>query len=286
MKFPSKKLDIVAMPDMKETAMENWGLITIRREFVVDEENLMTTFSKEMTAGEIARALAHTWFGNLVTMKWWNEVWLKDGFSTFVTNLARYNMDKKTDWLALSTVLYWQSALDNDRSLYTVPLLNTKTTSKDTINSGVVYSKGAMIAKMVMNTLGPSAFLKGLKLYIRNNMYGNADATDLWQSLSKFGKRLDLKQKMKSWTDLKSFPIVTLTRLKGPEKDLILAKQENFLEHRFFDVKANTRAVVKKPKNNSSFDFQESEKITGSLWHIPLTYTVQSTAFKEYTVVG
>ncbi|XP_028399317.1 endoplasmic reticulum aminopeptidase 1-like [Dendronephthya gigantea] len=284
-KFPLKKLDLVAMPDFAMGGMENWGLITFRREFLVYHDNFISVFTKEKMMNVISHELAHMWFGNLVTMKWWDDLWLNEGFATFFAYLACYNIDKETDQLALST-MRWENALEEDGKQSTIPLVHAISQPKyrETVFSSI-YGKGPMILKMLMNTLGNSAFLEGLKIYLRENKYGNVESADLWTALSKVGKRLDLLRLMKSWMEEKSFPIVTLKRLKGPEKDLILTKQESFLEHKLrplFNDKPDSKTIGNKSSEQS--DYKEWQKISGSLWHIPLTYTVQSTAFKEYTV--
>ena len=280
-KFPLKKIDLVAMPDFKSSAMENWGLLTFRREFLIYHENFITAFTKQKMIDVIAHELAHMWFGNLVTMKWWDDFWLKEGFATFFAYLASYNMDKNTDSLALSVIQNWRGALHLDGKLTTKPLINQITTAKDNFPIGISYEKGSMMVKMLMNTLGNSAFLEGLKIYIQEGKYKNVETADLWKALSKVGKRLDLSRLMKSWTEEKSFPIVTLKHLKGPEKDLILAKQESFLEHKLASTNAKR---TNQNKSADHIDDKEKQKLSSSLWHIPLTYTVQSTAFKEYTV--
>uniref|UniRef100_A0A8C5M1M5 Leucyl and cystinyl aminopeptidase n=1 Tax=Leptobrachium leishanense TaxID=445787 RepID=A0A8C5M1M5_9ANUR len=249
-KYPLKKLDLVAIPDFQAGAMENWGLISFRETDLLFNENTSSILDKQHIALVIAHELAHQWFGNLVTMEWWNDLWLNEGFATYM------------EYASLRTVFPELNADDNFLaqrfsamlmdSLTTSHPISTDVQSPEQISEmfdDLSYLKGAAILLMLNHTLTEEVFLQCLKEYLLKYEYGTATNNALWESMNSITKsKPDVKTLMESWTLQAGYPLVTVLK-KGKEIHL---SQERFLR------------INNKSENSST------------LWHIPLTYTTSN----------
>jgi len=252
--FPLPKLDLLAVPDLLIGAMEEWGLVMFRSSYLVYDEQFCSTGVKLAVTKVIAHELAHQWFGNLVTMRWWNDLWLNEGFANFVQD--EFGADHVLDgWNMREPVVStsWLSALEADSSWSSHPISVKvqRPEEIDDIFDTISYQKGAMILRMLMNFLGEEKFLDGIKRYIQTFKYGNADAEELWDAISEANGDIDVKGLMKVWTDQKGFPIVNLRK----QGDVFHVEQQDVLEEL---------------KNGN----QKSEK--RQKWSIPLSYVTQS----------
>uniref|UniRef100_A0A3P8U1K9 Aminopeptidase n=1 Tax=Amphiprion percula TaxID=161767 RepID=A0A3P8U1K9_AMPPE len=227
--YPLKKLDLVAIPDFLAGAMENWGLITFRETtLLVGKES--SPLEKQVVASVIAHELAHQWFGNLVTMSWWNDLWLNEGFATYMQYMSLQTVLPQLDtgnlFLSVRFRAMDKDALNSSHSVSTE--VNTPEQVEEMFDS-VSYEKGASILLMLNTSLpGDQQFRKGIIEYLKEFSGANTDTDDLWNSLTKVEvstHHQNVSEMMNSWTSQKGFPLVTVSR-NGDEVNLT---QEHFL---------------------------------------------------------
>ncbi|MGV9001704.1 MAG: M1 family metallopeptidase [Candidatus Saccharimonadaceae bacterium] len=212
--YPLPKSDHVALPDFSAGAMENWGLITYREiALLVDPKNT-TLSTKHYVATVIAHELSHQWFGNLVTMKWWNDLWLNESFADMMEYVAVDGLEPSWDvWLdqATSEVV---SALRRD-SLDGVQAIQTEVNHPDEINTifdpSIVYAKGGRLLRMLQAYVGDDVMKRGLKVYFEKYQYTNTQADDLWSVLSEASGK-DISSFMHAWMTQPGFPVVNASK--------------------------------------------------------------------------
>ncbi|XP_014847763.1 PREDICTED: leucyl-cystinyl aminopeptidase-like [Poecilia mexicana] len=225
--YPLKKLDLVAIPDFLAGAMENWGLITFRETTLLLDKN-SSSLEKQVVASVIAHELAHQWFGNLVTMSWWNDLWLNEGFATYMEYMSLQEILPSLDTGNLFLTVRFR-ALDKDALNSSHPVsteVNTPEQIEEMFDS-VSYEKGASILLMLNVSLPKEQqFKKGIIHYLNSFRGSNTETMDLWNSLMQVSTPLrNISEMMSSWTSQKGFPLVTLSR-KG---DMATFSQEPFL---------------------------------------------------------
>ncbi|XP_043095174.1 endoplasmic reticulum aminopeptidase 2 [Puntigrus tetrazona] len=275
--YPLPKMDLIAIPDFQSGAMENWGLTTYRETSLLYDPDISSASDKLWVTLVIGHELAHQWFGNLVTMEWWNDIWLNEGFARymeFVSLEAVYPQLKVEDhFLDTCFGAIGRDSLNSSRPISS--LAENPTQIKEMFDT-VSYDKGACILHMLRNFLTNEGFQSGIIRYLRRFRYSNARNEDLWDSLIKTcseedftagehcysstqatknayrfaGEHIDLKEMMYTWTLQKGIPLVTVRR-QGRK---LYVGQERFLK-------------IVLPNDPTWNSFQE-----GYLWHIPLTY--------------
>ncbi|CAK6976940.1 aminopeptidase N-like [Scomber scombrus] len=225
--YPLSKSDQIALPDFNAGAMENWGLITYRETALLYDPILSSTGNKERVTTVIAHELAHMWFGNLVTMRWWNDLWLNEGFASYVEYLGAdhaeptwnikdqivlYDVHKvfAVDALASSHPLSRREEEVNDPSQIS-EMFNT-----------ISYSKGAAVLRMLSEFLSEPVFAKGLSSYLNTFAFGNTVYTDLWDHLQQAVEKTPgmhiphtVHDIMHRWTLQMGFPVVTINTRTG-----------------------------------------------------------------------
>ncbi|NTW62047.1 M1 family metallopeptidase [Candidatus Saccharibacteria bacterium] len=222
--YPLVKCDHVALPDFGSGAMENWGLITYREATLLAEPNNTSVSSKHYIATVISHELSHQWFGNLVTMKWWNDLWLNESFAS----LVEYDAidDLQPDWNVWLDFNSNESiaALRRD-SLAGVQAVQTDVNHPDEIGTlfdgAIVYAKGARLMKMMRRLIGDSAFRTGLQVYFEKYKYKNTQANDLWRCLSD-ASGYDVESLMTPWIRQPGYPVVHLTDQNG---EIVLSQE-------------------------------------------------------------
>jgi len=224
--YPLPKLDLIAIPDFESGAMENWGLITYRETaLLIDEEN-SSAATKQRASLVVSHEIAHQWFGNLVTMKWWNDLWLNEGFASWIEykpiDKIFPEWDLWTQFFYLDTVSAF--SLDSLQNSHKIEVEVLNPNEIDEIFDAISYSKGASIIRMLENYLGEEIFRKGLQHYLNKFKYSNATTDDLWNSLEKVSKK-PVKKMMNTWTKQVGYPLVNLII----EKNKFHLKQERFL---------------------------------------------------------
>ncbi|MBR5621004.1 M1 family metallopeptidase [Candidatus Saccharibacteria bacterium] len=209
-KYPLPKLDQVAIPDFEAGAMENWGLVTYRESCLLAAPGESKT-TKEYIATVIAHELSHQWFGNLVTMKWWDNLWLNESFANMMEYVCidairpRYHI-----WEYFFTG-ECRAALNRD-ALPGVQAVQQEVNDPAEIatlfDGAIVYAKGAHLMFMLMRLMGEKAFFKGLRDYFNIYKYTNTTGDDLWGALQPYAK-FDIKEFMDAWIMQPGFPVIT-----------------------------------------------------------------------------
>ena len=209
-KYPLKKLDQIAIPDFEAGAMENWGLVTYRESCLLVDKTT-TESSKQYVATVIAHELSHQWFGNLVTMEWWNDLWLNESFANIMEYIAvdalhpEYNIWR--DYFAATC----RAALLRD-ALPGIQAVQQDVKDPAEISAlfdgAIVYAKGSRLMLMLLREMGSSNFFKGIKDYFKKYAYQNTAGDDLWSSLQPYAK-FDVKEFMDAWISQPGYPVFT-----------------------------------------------------------------------------
>ena len=227
--YPLKKLDMIALPDFSSGAMENWGLVTYRETTMLADEKTSSIESKQLVALVIAHELSHQWFGNLVTMKWWDDLWLNESFA----NLMEYRATDALypEWNIWEQFVATEEASAKRRdSLPDVQPIRTGVNHPDEISTlfdpSIVYAKGGSVLYMLLNYIGEEAFRKGLKAYFKKHQYGNTEATDLWDALGAASAH-DITDFMAGWLNRPGYPLVSIEWQPGSED--VRLEQHRFL---------------------------------------------------------
>lgn len=212
-KYPLNKLDLISINQFAAGAMENWGAITFRESLLLKTEN--TSFNMEKTIAKvISHELAHQWFGDLVTMKWWDDLWLNESFATFMGDkmVSMIKPDWKVDEEFINESLFSSMKLD---SLTTTHPISVKVNNPDEIAEifdSISYGKGGSILRMIEDYMGKEEFRKGIVNYLKKYSYSNAEAQDLWNSLQEVsGKKIS--EIMKNWISKGGHPVVEITKI-------------------------------------------------------------------------
>ena len=221
--YPGDKLDLLAIPDFASGAMENLGAITFRETALLVDQRTGTHGELERVADVVAHENAHMWFGDLVTMSWWNGLWLNEAFATFMEMLA---VDAwKPEWKRWNTFGVSRAAAFSVDGLHsTRPIEYPVRAPKDAdaMFDVLTYEKGASVLRMLEQHIGPTVFRDGVRDYLRTHAYGNADTKDLWVSLGHAAKQ-PVPGLMDGWIFQPGYPLVT-AHMAG-DTELVLSQQ-------------------------------------------------------------
>ncbi|CAI5665869.1 aminopeptidase N [Oreochromis niloticus] len=246
--YPLTKSDQIALPDFYYGAMENWGLVTYRETNLLYDPETSSSRNKEKTATIIAHELAHMWFGNLVTLRWWNEVWLNEGFASYVAYLGADHAEPTwnvRDLIVLDEIhkVFPVDALTSSHPLSSnedsIVLPNQISEQFDVIS----YSKGAAVLRMLSDFLSEPVFIQGLSTYLNHFGYSNTVGNDLWHHLQMAVKDNNgslphpVDRIMSPWVLQMGFPVVTINTAIGK------VSQKHFL------LDADSNVTVKSPYN-------------------------------------
>lgn len=209
-KYPLAKLDQIAIPDFEAGAMENWGLVTYRESCLLADKNTSMS-SKQYIATVIAHELSHQWFGDLVTMEWWNNLWLNESFATVMEYFCvdaihpEYNI-----WQDFFTgeclVALRRDALEGVQAVQQD--VNDPAEISTLFDSAIVYAKGARLMLMLIRLMGQRQFFAGLKDYFKKHKYSNTTGDDLWAALQAHAS-FSVKELMDSWILQSGYPVYT-----------------------------------------------------------------------------
>ena len=260
--YPLPTLDLIAIPDFESAAMENWGAITFRETAILVDEEHTSVSNKQWVAIVIAHEIAHQWFGNLVTMKWWTDLWLNEGFASYMENFC---IDKIfPEWhvwdLYISdryAVAMRLDALSNSHPI------EIKVNHPDEINEifdMVSYAKGSAMIRQLAEYIGHDNFRDGLRYYLKKYAYKNTDTVDLWKAFEIASKK-PVSKMMSAWTKETGYPLVTLSPISG------IGEKWKIEQERFF----SSRISAKKYKNS---------KTKKNIWPIPLKYESNNDVLK------
>ncbi|KAA6375142.1 MAG: putative Aminopeptidase M1-C [Streblomastix strix] len=200
--IPLPKMDLIAIPDFQAGAMENWGLITFNETSLLADENISTTYQLQNIGSTISHELVHQWAGNLVTPFWWDDLWLNEGFATFLGN---YVIDKlHPSW---NRSLIYQSWDRNNA--FSIDEIEEATHPIE------VKVLRAVDADDIFDFIGEDRFKQGFTNYLMKHEYSNASSTDLWEALAESSENKELSDLMKSWTQQAGFPLIKKKKIKN-----------------------------------------------------------------------
>lgn len=209
-KYPLPKCDHVALPDFSSGAMENWGLITYREVALLADPKTSGVSTKHFVATVIAHELAHQWFGNLVTMRWWDTLWLNESFADFVEHIAVDALHPEWEtWLdfilSRGIAALRRDAIDGVQSVQVA--VHHPDEISSLFDGAIVYGKGARLMKMLRSFVGEDAFRRGLKTYFKKFAYKNTEGDDLWQCLSEASGK-NVANFMNGWIMRPGYPVL------------------------------------------------------------------------------
>ncbi|XP_053604252.1 aminopeptidase N [Plodia interpunctella] len=254
-KFPLPKVDMIALPDFKAGAMENWGLLTFREIAMLYDSGVSPTTSKARVAAVVAHEIAHQWFGNLVTPAWWSDIWLNEGFASYVEYVAVDAVEKTWKLMELFVLNEVQSVFKLD-ALTSSHQISVEVGNPDEIGAifdKISYGKGSAILRMMNHFLSDDIFNAGITDYLNAKKYRDAEQRDLWSALTNAARlkgalEVDVAVVMDSWTLQTGFPVLTI--LRNYDTGAVQFKQERFV------LISNTSIDQKSP-----------------VWWIPVSYT-------------
>ena len=227
--YPSDKCDLLALPDFAAGAMENLGCITFREVLLLVDPATSTQIEQELVAAVVAHELAHMWFGDLVTMRWWNGIWLNEAFATFMEVAA-------TDAFAPQWTMWTSFGLDRSAAFEVDSLHSTRTVEfpvespadADGMFDVLTYQKGGALLRMLEQFLGPDRFRAGVNHYLKKHSYGNTETGDLWDAIEHVvstdgGENVPVRALMDSWIWQAGYPLVSA---RIDEADLVLSQRQ------------------------------------------------------------
>src|SRR5215472_2977520 len=231
--YPGDKLDLIAIPDFASGAMENLGAITFRETALLVDEKKATRSELERVADVVSHENAHMWFGDLVTMKWWNGLWLNEAFATFMEMLAVDAWKPHWErWVSFGLSRGAAMAVDGLNSTRSIEYPVHSPADAGGMFDVLTYEKGASVLRMLEQYLGAEEFRKGISLYLRSHEYGNAETSDLWDALEKSSHQ-PVRKMMDTWIFQPGFPIISAARNDGGKS--IKLSQNRFLYMRGAD---------------------------------------------------
>ncbi|ETN76612.1 peptidase family M1 [Necator americanus] len=228
--YPLPKCDLIAIPDFSMGAMENWGLVTYREVALLVDPTKSSTRQRSRVALVVAHELAHFWFGNLVTMKWWTDLWLKEGFASFMEYLfVGYNCPEFKIWEHfVNDELAQGFNLDGLRNSHPIEVEIDNPCELEEIYDNITYAKSNAINRMLFFYLGEPTFQDGLRLYLKKFQYDNAITLDLWEALGKASGQ-DVAKLMSGWTKQMGYPVVTVSSKQQGTSRILTLSQRRFL---------------------------------------------------------
>ena len=247
-KYPLPKLDLIAVPDFAAGAMENWGAITFRETILLYDPKTSSTRTKQFIAEVISHEIAHMWFGNLVTMKWWNDLWLNESFATF---MATKFVDKfYPEWdlwdQFVEDAMNVAMGLDSLKTTHPIDVKVNSPAEIREIFDAISYDKGGCVLRMLEHYVGEPNFQKGLKKYLSDFKYKNAKGQDLWDAIGKASK-MPVTSMINTWLKQPGFPLVEINQ----DGNTLKLKQKRYL-------------------------LEPAKKFSKGLWSIPLSLGMDS----------
>ncbi|KAG7170009.1 glutamyl aminopeptidase-like [Homarus americanus] len=257
--YPLPKQDMIAIPDFISGAMEHWGLITYREVNLLYDDLGSSSYNKQRVAAVVAHELAHMWFGNLVTLDWWDDLWLNEGFASYIEYKGVANYEKDWDMEGQFLVDDLQLVMGLDAQLTSHPIVQPVNHPDEIteIFDTISYSKGASVLRMLESFMGSEQFRVGVRNFLRKYKYANAVTQDLWSELETVSEDgLKISTIMDSWTRQMGYPVLTVTT-SSADPNKLEVKQTRFLSD---------------PEAESPDDSPY-----GYVWDIPVTYITDVT---------
>ena len=248
--YPLDKLDHLAIPDFAAGAMENWGAITYRETAVLFDPENSSAGTRQRVASIIAHEMAHMWFGDLVTMAWWNDLWLNESFASWMGDKAVDHLFP--EWQTWTQFLSYDTspalALDGLKNSHPIEQVVNTPAEIGQLFDDISYSKGGSILRMLETFLGPDVFRQGLRRYLTEHQYGNARTRDLWDALGEASGN-DVAALMDTWVRQTGYPVVEVSTARGEDTVEGTVAQRRFTYEHVIDP----------------------EESDDTLWHVPLS---------------
>jgi len=233
-KYPLPKLDLIGLADFEAGAMENFGAITFREADMLVDEATAPVETKKRVAVVVTHEMAHQWFGDMVTMQWWDNLWLNEGFATWMENKAAN--DYKPEWKYGEDVAQTLDSTLNVDALQTTRTIRAKADTPDEINEafdGIAYGKAGAVLGMVEHWVGEETFRQGVHNYLAAHMYGNATAEDFWTAETAASKR-PVDKVMESFVTEAGVPLLSFSAADGRNgREVTVAQSRFFLSPTF-----------------------------------------------------
>lgn len=274
--YPWKKLDLVAVPEFSAGAMENPGCITFRESYLLVDPKIASTGSLKGVTDVTAHEMAHLWFGDLVTMKWWDDLWLNEAFATWMATKAVISVHP--EWEA------WKNyAGDRTHAMQTDSLQSTRTIhfevkSPDQTHEmfdAITYDKGCSVLRMLERYVGEPVFQKGVQLYLQAHQFGNATTQDLWDGIAT-ASGAPIREMMHSWVHQPGYPLVTVVQTSATPPAISLSQQRFFLDashpptrEKWF-IPVGFRAINHPADQNGQSDAEHKTLVQDSSATVPL----------------
>lgn len=299
MSYPLPKQDLIAIPDFASGAMEHWGLITFRETNLLFDPEEASSANQQRVAVVVTHEIAHQWFGNIVTMDWWDDLWLNEGFASFMEYLGAASFKPKWDMMEQFVTEDAQPVMLTDSGVNSHPII-VEVTSPYQINEvfdRISYSKGASVIRMLESIMGKDKFFEGVSKYLKTFAWGNAKTDDLWAALGMADEAVGLSVKavMDTWTRQMGLPYVDLTFSFTESK--VTAVQKRFLADNTMTYNATDSPYlykwyinldhvsntgigspvwISKHEDSVEFDISDSPQMNQSAW---FKFNVNQTGF-------
>ncbi|MGH9430337.1 MAG: M1 family metallopeptidase [Terriglobia bacterium] len=237
-KYAFGKLDLIAIPDFEAGAMENAGAITFRETALLIDDKRASIGAHERVFEVAAHEMAHQWFGDLVTMQWWNNIWLNEGFATWMSTKPAIALhpqwDPKTQE-ALGT--HGALGLDSLESTRSIQAPHAETSAQiNQLFDGITYGKTAAVLRMLESYVGSEEFRKGINVYLQEHAYGNATAADFWNAITHVSKK-PINEIMPTFVNQPGAPLLTLhAQCEGGADDITLSQRRYFFNRDLFEA--------------------------------------------------
>ena len=227
-----EKLDFVPIPEMNFRAMENLGCIVFKNEAMLFS-HFQSIFEKKFASRTISHEISHMWFGNLVTMEWWDDIWLNEGFARIFEFLCLTEIEKKENKFWDNFIYYiYDQALEYDERKDTHPIVRKIENVKmiDTIFDTISYAKGSSVIKMLMHYIGIDNFRKSIATYLKKYMYKNTETSMLWECFDEITK-LKISELMNEWVNFSGHPLLTIDIIQKENKYYFKLEQKSMLSN-------------------------------------------------------
>ncbi len=217
--YPGDKLDHIAIPDFAAGAMENVGLITYRDTYLVIDPETASQGEKQNSLDVIGHEIAHQWFGNLVTMEWWEGAWLNEAFASFMELKATDAMRPEWKrWLAFANLeVPWAMGTDQLASTRPIEFAVTAPEEVEQMFDAITYGKGSAVLHMLDEFIGVENFRQGVGNYLRKHSYSNTVTNHLWEGLDG-ASEYPVSEIMNTWVYQRGFPQIDVSRVDGGVK--------------------------------------------------------------------
>ncbi|KAH8247669.1 hypothetical protein KR038_007750 [Drosophila bunnanda] len=254
--YPLTKLDMAAIPDFSSNAMEHWGLVTYRETALLYDSSYSSTLNKQSIASVLAHEIAHQWFGNLVTMNWWNDIWLNEGFARYMqykgVNAVHpdWGMLEQFQIIALHPVMVYDAKLSSHPIVQQVDTPDEISAIFDTIS----YEKGGSVIRMLETLVGAEKFEEAVTNYLVKHQFKNTVTDDFLTEVDAVVPELGVKKLMLTWTNQMGYPVLNVSKTDAG----FLITQQRFLS------------------NPASYEEMPQDSEFGYKWSIPITYTAST----------